>query len=1212
MRVPVLHLILCLIWTGIARAEPVYFNSENTLRVEEGLPSDTVFSLVQDELGFIWLGTPAGIGVLNGHEPALYHGKNGDEVSYYSPGNLYHDSNNVIWVGTWGHGVYQIAPNRKAVEPYLPELRVLDTRLGQIKVQAIYVSDIGDVWIGSFDKGLIRITSKQQVQHFYLNAAPKKQLSDNRVWNITEDQDGNIWVATSNGLNRIDISTQDVSHFLTSERYSVANRLVREVLAIGDYIWAGTNMGVFRIHKDSFDIEPITLQERQSFAVTRIKSDGDTGLWIATFNGLLHYDLLNNAFSTFNDGGFVYKASQDIRDILVTKDNLLLLATRTSGVITLNQAPLTFSIVTSESAVKDKKNHIFSIATDLLGHTWAGTNNGLIKYDLNTGQRLSLPDILSGFNQGRITATTNARNGREIWFGTSDNLYSYDVSSGELQAHRTLFSVDSINHIQRLIEDSQGNIWVTVSHQGIFKIAPDMSVQHYHQHGSGYFRLPSNNVVQLVESQWGDILLLVDDMTLLKMGSTSPAFETVEIKIADNILLNNLIATTIGSAENGSIWLGSYKGLIYLPSEGQVAKWLTIKDGLSNNDVRAIVADQVGQVWVSTANGVTMFNEAGKAKRIFTVKDGLSGNALNLRSAFNCHPAKLCFGSEKGINTVKIERIVDEAEIAKVAVTKIWVNNDLQQEPALGVNTMTLDLDNTQRNLRFKFTAIDHDPSSTTVLYYKLHGFDENWQIANISRIANYTNLEAGEYIFRVTTRPQRALSGEASANILVRIVPPFWLRPMTQFVAVVSILLLLAFSYRLRISQIRKNENKLNKLVAIRTENMAILGSIGMEITRATSFEEIFERLKHHLKIVLYRHKFMLGMVDEEHNQLDFNLVIHEAVKLPGFAIALSEVSHPAAWSYLHQKEVMVQRGEKAGHFIHHLEEQGCASILCLPLKVDETKIGVIYVQSFYQESFGEYERQFLKTIAAYTAIAIKNAQFYQNEKELQLKRISWLENITHYLNHEMKNAILGAQTSLTMMTRKADDPSMMKYIERAGRSHEEMCNIMKAVSNTTSLEAAIMQAEMTEINQSQIVEQRLNEYRHIYRDVNIVAEVEADIGIIGNEDLLVQLLDKLVNNAIEHHTKGTAIIVKLVKVKNLSVLIVKNIGDELPEDTEFIFGLFTSTKANSHSGNFGMGLYIARLIAEFHKGKVVANAISDTEKHGAIFSFSMPMQPL
>lgn len=1211
LRIFLYCIVSCLYFLALANASPITFSSEKQMRAEQGLPSDTVFSIVQDELGFVWVGTPAGIGVLNGHEPSLYHGVGITDVARYSPGNLYRDQNNTIWVGTWGHGVYRIQPDRTSILPYNPDLKVLNTTLGQQKVQSLFVDASGGVWIGTFDKGVIHITSNQVITHYHQDADGQRRLQDNRIWKVAEDPSGAIWVATSNGLARLAPEQGDTQYFFDDAGLSVADRLIRDLQVIGDYLWIGTNLGLFRIHISDYTIEKVTSTEVDSFAVNRIISDRNTGLWVATFNGLLHYDLMQGAFSTFADGGYIYKVSQDIRDIHVTPDNLLILATRTSGVFTLNPTPLTFSSVSSLSAINDNKNHIFSIATDANFETWAGTNNGLIKYDLRTGERIPLPEQLSGFNEGRITATIAAKRGNEIWFGTSDNLYSYNIHSQQLQSHRDKLSQQSINHVQRLLEDSRGNIWVTVSHQGIFRISQDFSVQHYHQQASGYYRVPSNNTVQLIETQNGEILLLVDNLTLLRKEPNSPVFEPVTIRLEYQKAEADLIATTMGS--NGQqIWIGTYSGLLFLPSYDAPAQLLSVENGLSSNDIRAVIADNLGQIWVSTANGITLLSQEAQVKRVFTEKDGLSANALNLRSAFACLANKICFGSESGINVVNSDKIIEDFDSGRVAVTNIWVNNILQAEPAIGVNALAIELDNTQRNLRFQFTSIDHDPNADAVLYYKLHGFDQSWQLANISRIANYTNLAPGEYVFQVTTRPQNSLAVGTTANINISIIPPFWLRPMTQFVAVVSAVILLIFFYRLRISQIKKNEKKLNKLVSIRTENMAVLGSIGMEITRATSFDEIFERLKHHLKSVLYGHKFMLGMVDDQNNQLNFDLVIHEAVKLQNFSVSLSEVTHPAVWSYLHQKEVMVDRASGSGHFIRHLEEQDCAFVACLPLKVDQTRIGVIYVQSFRDESFGEYERQFLRTIAAYTAIAIKNAQFYKHEKELQLKRISWLENITHYLNHEMKNAILGAQTSLSMMSRKTDDPAMRKYIERATRSHDEMSSIMKAVSNTTSLEAAIMQAELSAINQSQVVEQRLNEYRHIYKDVNIIGEVESDIGIIGNEDLIVQLLDKLVNNAIEHHAKGTPIMVKLMTVKSRSVLSVKNIGDALPEDTDFIFGLFTSTKTNARAGNFGMGLYIARLIAEFHKGKVIAEAISDTEKQGAVFSFSLPMHPL
>ena len=241
---------------------------------------------------------------------------------------------------------------------------------------------------------------------------------------------------------------------------------------------------------------------------------------------------------------------------------------------------------------------------------------------------------------------------------------------------------------------------------------------------------------------------------------------------------------------------------------------------------------------------------------------------------------------------------------------------------------------------------------------------------------------------------------------------------------------------------------------------------------------------------------------------------------------------------------------------------------------------------------------------------MALKNARFYQEQKQTHEKRITWLENITHYLNHEMKNSILGAQTSLNMLNRKIKDSELHKYVDRAEKSHKEMRSIMKAVSETTSLEASIMQTSSSEFDVSQVIAERLEDYEAIYPEASVVGYITPFIFIKGNEALIVQCLDKLVNNAIEHHKPDTDIEVSVQLLDSNCVISVTNVGDPLPEKVEDMFNLFTSSKADARKGNFGMGLYVARLIADFHNGQITAGPLVKSFLQGARFELRIPIE--
>jgi signal transduction histidine kinase len=586
---------------------------------------------------------------------------------------------------------------------------------------------------------------------------------------------------------------------------------------------------------------------------------------------------------------------------------------------------------------------------------------------------------------------------------------------------------------------------------------------------------------------------------------------------------------------------------------------------------------------------------------------------MNLRSIFNCAENMMCFGSSAGINYIQENKQWTETHNENIIISNLWINQEKQDYPATGDNYLNLILENHQRNIKLQFGKIDHRPGAVHDLYYRLEGFDDQWYTSDVSRIANYTNLLPGSYVFEVTDSPTH-YQVHNSARAVIEIIPPFWSRLWVQVTSGVFLLSLMTLVYKTRIAQIRSNEQKLNRLVEVRTKNMALLGDIGMEITRSLNFQEIFYNLQKHLRAILTEHDFMLGLLNEEKNALKFELNISNSDRLTRHTISLSDQPNVCVQCFKDRKERIINdpRDKKMileeGISLTLMQDyQSCA---CLPLQLNGVAIGVIFVRSQNENAYGEYERQFLRTIAAYTAVALKNANYYQEQKQTHEKRITWLENITHYLNHEMKNSILGAQTSLNMLNRKIKDVELHKYVDRAEKSHKEMRSIMKAVSETTSLEASIMQTHSNEFDVSRVIQERIDDYEAIYPEASVVGRVTPFIFINGSENLIIQCLDKLINNAIEHHQAGTDIEVSVELAEGNCLISVMNIGDPLPEKIEEIFNLFTSSKADARKGNFGMGLYVARLIAEFHKGQVSAGPLQKGFLQGAKFELRIPIE--
>ena len=216
-----------------------------------------------------------------------------------------------------------------------------------------------------------------------------------------------------------------------------------------------------------------------------------------------------------------------------------------------------------------------------------------------------------------------------------------------------------------------------------------------------------------------------------------------------------------------------------------------------------------------------------------------------------------------------------------------------------------------------------------------------------------------------------------------------------------------------------------------------------------------------------------------------------------------------------------------------------------------------------------------------------------YSHRLTMERDRIRWLEHIAGFLRHELKNAMTGIGSSLALVERTVVDLEGSNYLGRAKQSLEFMRRFLQQAADATSLEMALIEQELEPVNFSQLVAERVRDYRDEFADSSFIDDVEQNVWIIGNADRLVQMLDKLVNNAVEHGAAGHAIEVILRVEHAFAVLLVKDIGDALPENIEQMFEPFVTQKLRYKKENLGLGLYVVRVIVARHGGTVRAKRL-------------------
>jgi signal transduction histidine kinase len=241
------------------------------------------------------------------------------------------------------------------------------------------------------------------------------------------------------------------------------------------------------------------------------------------------------------------------------------------------------------------------------------------------------------------------------------------------------------------------------------------------------------------------------------------------------------------------------------------------------------------------------------------------------------------------------------------------------------------------------------------------------------------------------------------------------------------------------------------------------------------------------------------------------------------------------------------------------------------------------------------------------FIAQALSEAQ-HAKRLAIQADRNRWLEVIAAFLRHELRNSMVGASTSIELAARAPDGERMAEFLDRGRRSLQFMRRLLAQVADATSLEAALAVQELEALDLSELVSGRVHDLRLADPEWTVHDRIESGQWIRGNPDSLAQMLDKLLDNAIEHGDRQYPLVIELVGDGADALVTIANRGEPLPEDIERLFQPFVSNKssAGGGGGNLGLGLFVARAIAMSHGGNVTARALDAPP--GASFAVRLP----
>lgn len=412
------------------------------------LSNNTVTSLLEDRSGRLWVGTRAGLDCLddNGKKIMTYSadGRAGSLLSSSSVTDLYEDADGGIWIATWDGGLNRLDPLSGVVEVYQNESENPHS-LSSNHLQKIFADSSGLIWIGTWGGGLSRFDpASEQFLHYYSRPGVANSLINNMVWDVFEEN-GELWVGTVAGLDRIDRTKGIYHHYrhAAEDPHSLPADLVGAIFRDDrDRLWistSGGNLSLYDRSEDRFINFRLTSDEGFDTNINAIANAGGGRIWVGAKAGIFSFSTETGRFETEYAADPAEPNRPSIYALQVVGDRLWV--GRSDGLRVFRSSAGGLQQVRLPG-IEILSAPILSIYPDQSGIFWLGSiGSGLIRYDPANGsvRYISEPD---GLPNNTVYGVLEDSAGR-LWLSTNRGLASYDPGDGSIRTYTAFDGLQS-------------------------------------------------------------------------------------------------------------------------------------------------------------------------------------------------------------------------------------------------------------------------------------------------------------------------------------------------------------------------------------------------------------------------------------------------------------------------------------------------------------------------------------------------------------------------------------------------------------------------------------------------------------------------------------------------------------------------------------------------------------------------------------------------
>ncbi len=798
-----LVVVLILIIPVLSANEPLPQNLRfKHLMTESKGSVGEVLAIYQDKLGFMWVGGKNGLARYDGKEFLLYQNdpSNPNSISSNTVNDIIDDKQGNLWIATI-NGLNCFDFKKEQFTHYFHNPKDSNS----LSSNTIYHirNGLNDTFWLATREGLNAIATKTNKIIRYPRNDSEKDLYTAYTMDIAYDNKGMHYIATGYGLKVWNSNTGEIIFHKPDKTKprKLPVGLIRSILVdTKQRVWVGSEKGLFQYQPNSqeFIFQPTSLDHpaaKSGAAIWDVVEDKEGRIWIAT-------DGQGLAYQDFNTGKFIAsthdpKDRQSLSSTVVRRifeDN--------TGDIWIGNFPMSINRFERYTAVFQtyrnssndnrslNESKVRSFHEDKEQNIWIGSDGGGINiFNPKTGTYKVIknkPNNKNSLASDNILFMMEDNKGH-YWIGTWNTAISVYEPENNVFRHYDNDPNDSNSisntHTWDILQTRNNEIWVATIGSGLNRYLPEIDgFKSYIHNKNNPNSIADDLIWDLVEDKEGNLWIATEGgLSFYNRDKDSFTNFTHDPKNKQSLSANRVLSLLTDSKDQ--LWVGTHGGGVNIfDNKSKTFNSIMTGEGLLSDVVHSLVEDNNGNIWLGLDKGLSSYNPSTKKIRNFTSEDGLQKNELNIGTAYKLSNGDLLFGGPEGYTRFNPNRITSNEFIPPVYITNISV---LNKPVAIGnkdniltksiLFTDKLVLNHTQNIFSLNFAALSFRNPSLNHFAYKMEGFNKDWQYVNNENKATYTNLDAGNYTFRVLASNNDGKWNDEGVALKIKVLPPLW-----------------------------------------------------------------------------------------------------------------------------------------------------------------------------------------------------------------------------------------------------------------------------------------------------------------------------------------------------------------------------------------------------------------------------------------------------